>query len=207
MILGYHIIFGAYGFWLPNDPRGSWSDFVGAWELYRYGPATKTTEARSLAHQPHDVAARLAAKQALKYPPVQFTGTQARAVGRGFAAYAKKSGLVIRACAVLPEHVHLVIDRFRLKAEQVAIQLKGGATQRLLEEGLHPFGHIRRRNGRPPKCWARGEWIVYLETDEDVWRASRYVEENPPKEDKPRQEWRFVTPLRLAATRSGAGGR
>jgi hypothetical protein len=28
MILGYHVIFGAYGFWLPNDPRGSWSDFV-----------------------------------------------------------------------------------------------------------------------------------------------------------------------------------
>jgi hypothetical protein len=76
MILGYHVIFGAYGFWLPNDPRGSRSDFGGAWELYRYGPATKTTETRSLAHQPHDVAARLAAKQALKYPPVQFTGTR-----------------------------------------------------------------------------------------------------------------------------------
>lgn len=49
MIVGYHIIFSAYGFWLPNDPRGSWSDFVGSWELFRYGPATKTTERRSLA--------------------------------------------------------------------------------------------------------------------------------------------------------------
>ncbi len=37
MIVGYHIIFGMYGFWLPNDPRGSWSDFVGSWELYRFG--------------------------------------------------------------------------------------------------------------------------------------------------------------------------
>src|SRR5256885_9336243 len=33
----------------PNDPRGSWSDFVRSWELFRYGPATKTTERRSLA--------------------------------------------------------------------------------------------------------------------------------------------------------------
>lgn len=28
MVLAYHVIFGAYGFWLPNDPRGSWSKFV-----------------------------------------------------------------------------------------------------------------------------------------------------------------------------------
>jgi hypothetical protein len=33
MILGSHVIFGAYGFWLPNDPRGSWSEFVGAWDF------------------------------------------------------------------------------------------------------------------------------------------------------------------------------
>jgi hypothetical protein len=42
MILASHVIFSTYGFWLPNDPRGSWSDFVGAWELFRFGPATKT---------------------------------------------------------------------------------------------------------------------------------------------------------------------
>jgi hypothetical protein len=79
--------------------------------------------------------------------------------------------------------------------EQVVIQLKGDATERLLEEGLHPFGHIRLANGRPPKCWARGEWKVFLDTDEDVGRAVSYVEENPPKEGKPRQRWAFVTAL------------
>src|SRR5688500_8195914 len=88
MIVGYHLIFGAYGFWLPNDPRGSWSDFVGSWELYRYGgPATKTSETRSLANVPHDHAARIAAKRALLRPAVQFTGLQARAVVGGFADY------------------------------------------------------------------------------------------------------------------------
>jgi hypothetical protein len=68
MIIGYHVIFSTYGFWLPNDPRGSWSDFVGSWELFRYGPATKTTQRRSLAYDEHDRARRLAAKKALKYP-------------------------------------------------------------------------------------------------------------------------------------------
>ena len=83
MVLGSHVILSAYGFWLPNDPRGSWSDFVGAWELVRFGRATRTHARRSVASQPHDRKAREAAKWALKYPPVQFTGLQARAIGLG----------------------------------------------------------------------------------------------------------------------------
>jgi hypothetical protein len=61
-MIASHVIFGVYGFWLPNDPRGSWSDFVGSWELFRYGRASKTTETRSLAGRPHDRSQRLAAK-------------------------------------------------------------------------------------------------------------------------------------------------
>jgi hypothetical protein len=156
MVIGYHVIFGAYGFWLPNDPRGSWSDFVGSWELFRYGSATKTNEVHSVAHCRHDTALRLAAKQALQYPPVQFTGIQAKAIGDAFYKYTKKSGLVVRACAILPEHVHLVVDRFRISIEHVVIQLKGDATQELLKQGLHPFANYRLANGTVPKCWARG---------------------------------------------------
>src|SRR5438034_5148372 len=37
MVLASHGIFTAYGFWLPNDPRGSWSDFVRSWELFLAG--------------------------------------------------------------------------------------------------------------------------------------------------------------------------
>lgn len=193
MIVGYHLIFGAYGFWLPNDPRGSWSDFVGSWDLYRYGRATTTTETASVAYCAHDRALRLAAKSALKHPPVAFTGVQARAVGRGFAQYVARSGLAVWACAVLPDHVHLVVGPLTMRAEQLVIQLKGQATQHLLAENIHPFGHLRDANGRPPKCFARGEWKVFLDP-EDVPHAIRYVEDNPLKEGKKRQQWRFVVP-------------
>src|SRR4029077_13198443 len=98
MIVGYHVIFSAYGFWLPNDPRGSWSDFVGAWELFRYGDATKTTERVSVAYRPHDESARLAPKTALKRPAVEFPGVQARSVAMGFAEYARRASLTILAC-------------------------------------------------------------------------------------------------------------
>jgi REP element-mobilizing transposase RayT len=193
MIVGYHVIFGAYGFWLPNDPRGSWSEFVGSWDLYRYGPATTTDETRSVAGRVHDHTLRLAAKDGLKYPPVQFTGIQARAVARGFAQYLQRWQRTAWACAILPDHVHLVVAELDIPVEQFVIQLKGDATQQLVAEGIHPFGDVREKNGRLPKCFARGEWKVFLDPD-DVARAIRYVEDNPVKEGKKPQRWGFVTP-------------
>src|SRR5262249_9206814 len=153
----------------------------------------KTDETCSLAHREHDRWQRLAAKQALKYPQVTFTGIQARAVGRGFAEYIRRSGLVVWACAILSDHVHLVTSRFRLDVEQVVMQLKAEASLRLVEENLHPFGELREKNGRPPKCFARGEWSVFLETPEDIQRSIAYVEYNPLKEGKKPQKWGFVT--------------
>src|SRR3954464_13892406 len=111
MILAFHCIFGAYGFWLPNDPRGSWSDFVASWELFRFGPATTTDTRTSVAAAPHDRAAREAAKEALLHPAVHFTGVQALAIGKGFAESARRGGVAVWACSILPEHVHLVIAR------------------------------------------------------------------------------------------------
>jgi REP element-mobilizing transposase RayT len=199
MVLASHVIFGVYGFWLPNDPRGSWSDFVGAWELFRFGPATRVETRVSLARRPHDRAARQAAKEALKYPAVHLTGVQARAVGRGFAASARKGGVTVLACAILPEHVHLVVARHRVKVEWIVNQMKGAATRQLLAEDLHPFDTWRQPDGRVPMCWAAKLWKVYLDSEEAIARAVAYVEANPLKEGKPRQKWSFVTPFQPKA--------
>jgi REP element-mobilizing transposase RayT len=195
MVHGYHVVFGAYGFWLPNDPRGSWSDFVGSWELFRFGSATTTDVRHSVAHTPHDRAGRLAAKEALKYSPVQFTGLQARAIGRGFASFLRRSGVVVWACALLPEHVHLVVARHSYPVERIVNLLKGDATRQLVVEGIHPFQDRPERNGRLPKVFAQNEWKVFLDSAEDIVRAIRYVEENPLKEGKPPQRWGFVAPF------------
>jgi len=191
MITGYHVIFSTYGFWLPNDPRGSWSDFVGSWELFRYGRPTKTDERRSLAHRDHDRTLRHAAKRELKYPPLTFSGLQARAVARGFAAYVARTGLLVWACAILPDHVHLVVGRVNMPVKRLVIQLKGAATRQLEREGIHPLSEYRGAGERVPKCWVRGEWKVFLDAD-DVGRAVRYVEGNPLKEGKKKQGWGFV---------------
>ena len=193
MILGYHLIITAYGFWLPNDPRGSWSDFVGAWELLRFGRATKTERRQSLASRQHGIDTRLAAKKVLKYPEVHFTGIQARTIGDGFADLVQRSELGIWACSILPEHAHLVLARHRYKVEQIANLLKGAATKALIEEKVHPFEKYQTKRERLPKAWAQGQWKVFLDSKKDIFRAIHYVENNPLKEEKPRQYWSFVT--------------
>ncbi len=193
MVLATHVIFGAYGFWLPNDPRGSWSNFVGSWELARLGRATRTVERRSLAKEPHDHAARLATKRLLEHPPVRLSGRQARAVARGLAAFVAKADVTVWACSVLPDHLRVVVASHRTRVEQIVILMKGAATRQLICEGLHPLASSGTRSGRPPKVWARGQWKVFLDSDGDVRRAIRYVEENPVREGKPRQRWSFVT--------------
>jgi len=197
MVIGYHLIMTAYGFWLPNDPRGSWSDFVRSWELFRFGPATKIETARSVAGAPHDHAIRKEAKKALQYPEVHFTGFQARSIGRGFANYVEKSKLTIWACSIMPEHVHLVVGRHRFTVEQISNLIKGASTRQLVIDNIHPFAEFTLPNARPPRCWARGEWKVFLNTEADIHRSIKYVEKNPMKEGLPSQVgfWKFVQPF------------
>jgi REP element-mobilizing transposase RayT len=195
LVLGYHLILTAYGFWLPNDPRGSWSDFVRSWELLRFGPATKVTHRRSVARRSHDRALRLEAKRALVRRPVEFDGVQARAVGRGFGDYCRRSGLVVHACSNLPTHVHLVIARDPVDLRQIARLLKGAATTALNKEGLHPFADQPFRNRLLPTPWTRHEWNCFLFSTSDVTRAIQYVERNPVKEGKGLQSWNFIRPF------------
>ena len=71
----------------------------------------------SVAHRAHDVQLRRRAKESLKYPAVEFNGVQARAVSRGIAAIVPKVGLLIHACAIMPDHVHLVIAKHRMDGD------------------------------------------------------------------------------------------
>ena len=182
MVRAYHVVFSCYGFWLPNDPRGSWSDWIRSWELLRYGGATKTKARRSVAHHKHDAEQRRAAKQALKHPPVVFDGVQARAVARGFA----EADYSIAACSIMPDHVHLVVQRHDRQIEQIVRHLKARATQQLNSENLASDS---------PTPWARGTgWRVYLNTDADLRRSIDYVKQNPPREGLKQQRWGFITP-------------
>ncbi len=196
VVLAFHGIITAYGFWLPNDPRGSWSDYVAAWELFRAGgKATKILTTRSVAHAKHNRAARLAVKELLKREPVSFSGIQAREIARGFARAIQKSNHALLACTILPEHVHVVVSASPHKPAKVLGHLKREAALALKVAGLHPFQINFEHTGNLPSCWAEGGWKVYLDTTADIHRAIHYVENNPLKEGKRLQRWSFVTPF------------
>ena len=154
MVHGYHIILPHYGFWLPNDPRGSWSLFVARWEIARFGKTTRHLEQRTLAQlSEEEMAQRVAARKAPLYPPIALTGQQALSVANGFKQQAAKSSYSIWACAILPEHTHLVVARHLYKAEQIANLLKGAATRQLIEDDLHPLANYAVPGKRPPGMW------------------------------------------------------
>src|SRR5947199_6585319 len=107
MILGFHCIISNYGFWLPNEPRGSWSEFVASWELFRFGPATKVETHRSVAHRPYDRHLKREMQRALTHAPVLFTGEQARVVGTSLQSVPYP----IHALSIMPDHTHLMLGR------------------------------------------------------------------------------------------------
>ncbi len=202
MILAFHLIFGCYGFWPPNDPRGSWSTYVASDAIYRAaGKATTTTQRHSLAKRQHDASLRRAAKAAMKYPPVRLTGLQARVVGRGLGRACIESGYRALACCVMPDHVHLVLGRHAHDPHQIIGHLKGRATHLLNEEHLHPLQGYRRSNGATPTPWVEGGWVVFLDSDRSVVDRVRYVEQNPLEIGFPRQRWSFVTTSQSDAPR------
>ena len=193
-IIAWHFIFCTYGFWLPNDPRGSWSRFVRSPEIYAVGgPATGGTIRRSVAGARHDGAARKAAKLELKYTPVKFTGVQARAVARGIARAVHENQYIVHACAILPDHVHILMDIQSRKTERVVGHLKARAAMQIRQEGIHPLAGYVTPAGNVPSMWAHGHWCVFIHPSE-LSRAKQYIELNPPQAGFKPQSWNFIRP-------------
>ncbi len=196
MVHGYHVILPMYGFWLPNDPRGSWSEIVRKWERVRFGEATKSLDRREISElSPLERSQRELARRSLAYPPVSIDDQQVLAIAAGFAEQAKKSNYSIWACSILPEHTHVVIARHVYKVEHIVNLLKGASTRCIVKEKRHPLAQYAAGEGRPPRMWSAGEWKVFLDTEEAIENAIRYVKENPIRESQPPQKWPFVVPF------------
>ena len=196
MIIASHCVFAAYGFWLPNDPRGSWSNEVWAEHLQPFGDVHKVSTRRSLARAPHDRNIVRQAKDAMLFPPVRFNDAQRQAIADGFAEIVPILGLTIYACAILQDHVHIVSARYRENIETIIGFLKRAATRRLNQQDVHPLSGYRRADGIIPTPWVRGGWKRYLDSVEEIAQAIEYVRSNPHRAGLPGQRYAFETELR-----------
>src|SRR5581483_4068269 len=125
-----------------------------------------------------------------------FNGRQALSIAKGIAQAIRQSGYVFYACSILEDRVHAVVDRHASLAERIAGHLKSEATKQLRRDGLHPFDDGTDPDARVPTVWVEGCWKKYLNSIEDIRRSIEYVEDNPLKDGKRKQEWSFVMPFR-----------
>jgi REP element-mobilizing transposase RayT len=127
---------------------------------------------------------------------VVLNGIQARAVARAFAKILKTLNLPAYACAVMPDHSHLVLPRHpNLTIEELVGFLKRAATRELRAEGIHPLRDHPKCDGSLPTPWVLGGWNRFLNDEDDIRGAIDYVVKNPTKIGLPKQNWSFVTPF------------
>ncbi len=195
MIIGFHITWTTYGHWFPNDPRGSWSDEV--WspalrEIRALDEGRKVTRPRSVPRR--ELQQFLdRARSVLHWPVVHLSEGEINGAGRALGEVARTIQLDILACAILSNHVHLVVARHNDTYERIVNRLKGNSSQAVRELRGIPVATDRR--DRVP-IWTEGYWCRYINSIPQMERAIEYVQKNPVREGLGPQRWEFVVDAR-----------
>jgi len=183
LVIAYHLIWTAYGWWLPNDPRGSGSHKVATDVIAQLGephfgrkaiqPPGRTV--REFYQQAADV---------LKHPLLTLDDTARNVVAAAFAEGVAAARYSCYACVIIPDHVHILLRKHRDSAEQMIQQLQERSRTALFRAGLRPVNH---------PAWTWGGWKVFLNHPEEVRRTIAYIRRNPLPLGLPEQQWPFVT--------------
>lgn len=184
MVIGYHIILTGYGHWLPNDPRGSMSHEVFSPDLM---PLAEHHFGRRKI-QPSKEMLRtffVEAQQRLKHPILWWEEAERQAMGTAFGEIVREKRLTCHACAILPNHVHLLMRKHRIQTEEMPEALKERTRTTFrktkLVEKEHPIYSDRQCH-------------VYKSDVQAMRSCVRYIESNCRKHKLPQQNHDFVTP-------------
>jgi REP element-mobilizing transposase RayT len=185
MISAYHLIWTAYGWWLPNDPRGSNSRVVRVAAIADLGelhPGRKRIlPASADIRRFYEIA-----RERLKYPLLVFTPVEIRSIASAFGDVIRNRGYTCYACAIMPDHVHLVIRKHRDTAEIMIASLQEASAV-----AVRAKPQARRDADHP--VWGGPGWKVFLESRGHILRVVEYVRNNPVSARRPEQKWPFVT--------------
>ena len=183
LVIAYHLIWTAYGFWLPNDLRGSMSrvirnDILSDLGALHYGRKRLQPASR-------DIRAFYArAKDVLAHPVLEFAPDQINCIATAFGQVISACRYTCYACAILSDHVHILVRKHRDPYETMIANLQRESHLLLRERGYRDMEH---------PVWGGPGWGVFLDSPDDIWRTIKYVEDNPIKLRRPAQHWGFVT--------------
>jgi REP element-mobilizing transposase RayT len=204
VIVGHHLIWTAYGWWLPTDPRGSMSREVRKESLIDLGDLHYGRKRIQPANwQVKQFYAAVA--ESLQFNLLKFSSDEVTAVADAFEKTINKRGYTCYACAIMPEHIHVLIRRHRDLPEAMmeAFQEDSRLAVLDLKSKLRGIDH---------PVWGGPGWKVFLNTPFDMHRIVRYIENNPMKIGLPKQQWPFVkvydgwTPGQVFRAESQASG-
>lgn len=184
MIIAHHLIWTAYGWWLPNDPRGSMSSEIAVEKIADLGPHHFGRKRNQPAYR-KVIEFYERAQFALKHDLLEFTNDDIELIARSFEHSIREFKYTCYACAIMPDHVHLIIRKHRDKAEMMIERLQDASRELLIES---------RRRGTEHPVWGGPGWKVFLDTLRDMERTIEYIRQNPVKIGRPIQEWDFITP-------------
>jgi REP element-mobilizing transposase RayT len=184
MVAGYHLIWTAYGWWLPNDPRGSTSREVRSVQLQDLGELhfgrKKLQPVRRVVKEFY-----AEARLRLKHELLTLSDAEVLATAEAFAAVIREQQYTCYACAIMPDHIHILIRKHRHEAPEMI--------ERLQDASCFAVRDCSERDPDHP-VWSDGGWKGFLETPQDFRRIIRYIELNPVKIGRPQQFWDFVKP-------------
>ncbi len=124
-----------------------------------------------------------AARQMLKHEVLRFSAAEVQAIGKSFAEVIGKRSYTCYACAIIPDHIHILIRKHRDMAETMIECLQEKSRESVLRLGGRSADH---------PVWGGPGWKVYLETRDDIARTVCYIENNPRKDGLAPQLWPFV---------------
>lgn len=182
MVIAHHLIWTAYGWWLPNDPRGSMSVEVVVEPIAELGPHHYGRRN----HQPPSSDIREfyeKAENVLKHELLTFNDNDVNEIARGFAETIEQRKYTCYACAIMPDHVHILIRKHRDKAEEMIEYLQEASRNALIDSGQRASNH---------PVWGGPGWKVFQNSRKQMETTIRYIRRNPEKIGRPVQDWDFV---------------
>ena len=186
MIAGHHLVWTVYGYWLPNDLRGSMSHEIRSAEIAKLGELHYGRRRTQPTGKEMD-AFREEVAEVLKFPLLNFTEKEVAVVAQSFAEVIRKANYTCYACAIMPDHVHLLIRKHRDQPDQM-IELFQNESRSAVLAKAQP----NRATEHP--VWGGSGWKVYLRSRAAIERTVKYIENNPVKIGRPIQRWDFVRP-------------
>ena len=184
MIAGYHLIWTAYGWWLPNDPRGSTSHSIRSASLSPLGDLhygrKRIQPAGRLVREFYE-----AARGHLQHPLLKLSDDEIATIAAAFADVIAVRNYTCYGCVILPDHVHLLLRKHLDRAETMIANL-----QQVSREAVLAKPQAARGANHP--VWAGPGWKVYSDSRADMERIVKYIGDNPRKAGRADQCWGFV---------------